>query len=259
MNSQQRYISNELTHFVGKGKNSEEQYQLLLKILKEGILIHQLYNAITTGNVSGTCMKVCPTAKLSKNEMFNPEMVCFCDIPVGDLNIHIRKYKSPFGLSFTKNFIVQHGGSPVYYIPRKAAIKHTLFAHSGNNKNKGELFDKIVPELLNSISDIEDRPCSGTEFSSLEQKTLLKKNLLRSFLEFHIFSYLKFFDHELKEDEEKNYYFEREWRIVGNLKFKISDIKRIFIPENYTRLFRKDFPQYYGQLTFADLPKERKA
>ena len=34
----QRYVSKELTHFVGSGKLSEEQYQLLLTILRTGEL-----------------------------------------------------------------------------------------------------------------------------------------------------------------------------------------------------------------------------
>ncbi len=252
MSSQQRYISNELTHFVGKGKTSEEQYQLLLKILKEGKLIHWRNEVIKVGGVSGTTMEFNPKAKVSKNEMFNPGMICFCDIPTGDINIHIRKY-SPFGLSFAKHLIVQRGGSPVYYISGKTPIMHSIFGNGCNNK--GELFDKIVPELYKYIiGNIKLQSPSGTESSRLQQKVQFV-----SFLALHIFGYLKCFDHELKEDEEDNYYFEREWRIIGNLTFRISDIKRIFISQDYATRFREDVPQYHGQLTFADLPKEGKA
>ncbi len=50
---------------------------------------------------------------------------------------------------------------------------------------------------------------------------------LGEFLMFQIFCYFKFFDHDLPDDHDENYYFEREWKIVGNLKFTLNDIKRI--------------------------------
>ena len=254
MNSKQQYISNELTHFVGKkDKTPDEQYERLRKILNEGKLVHNLTGKIvgisaSGGPTSGVLMKICPNTKLSNNEMFNPEMVCFCDIPVGDLNLHIQKY-SPFGLSFEKNFVVQHGGAPVYYIPKEAAVKIKMLASVGSNK--GKLFDKMLTKL-DSYFNIDCRTTqssSNTDFTSIDTKFLLG-----SFLKLHILSYIKFFDHSLSDEHQENYYFEREWRIVGNLKFRISVIKRILMPESYARQFRKDFPQYYGQLTFVDLP-----
>lgn len=45
---------------------------------------------------------------------------------------------------------------------------------------------------------------------------------MERFLSFHIFSYLKFFDHSLNDDHEDNYYFEREWRVIGNIHFSIT-------------------------------------
>jgi len=250
----QRYISNKLTHFVGKqDKTPDEQYERLSKILNEGKLIHNLTDKImgisaSGGPTSGVLMKVRPNAKLSNNEMFNPEMVCFCDIPVGDLNIHIKKYNSPFGLSFEKTFIVQRGGSPVFYIPKELAIKETIFAHHGSNK--GELFDKIVPKLC-AYFNIDYKTIQSP--SNTDSSSISEKLLLLGFFNLHILSYIKFFDHNLPDVHEENYYFEREWRIVGKLKFRISDIKRILMPQSYARQFRKDFPHYYGQLTFVDL------
>ena len=70
------------------------------------------------------------------------------------------------------------------------------------------------------------------------------------FLMFQIFCYFKFFDHDLPDDHDENYYFEREWRIVGNLKFTLNDIKRIIISEDHAKQFRNDIPDYCGQLSF---------
>jgi len=41
----QRYVSHELTHFVGRGKTEEDQYDLLVnKIIKTGWLMHPPYD-----------------------------------------------------------------------------------------------------------------------------------------------------------------------------------------------------------------------
>lgn len=47
--------------------------------------------------------------------MFSTGVVCFCDIPVGDLAFHARKY-SKFGIAFTKAFLLNQGANPVFYI-----------------------------------------------------------------------------------------------------------------------------------------------
>jgi hypothetical protein len=67
-----------------------------------------------------------------------------------------------------------------------------------------------------------------------------------------LFSYFKFFDHRKAEDDPDNYYFEREWRIVGNLQFEIDDVKSVLIPSQYSREFREKFPQYIGQVVFTN-------
>lgn len=259
MNSQQHYISNELTHFVGRGdKTRDKQYERLVRILNEHRLIHDLSDGITGVDAFGACgpgvtMKVCPNAKLSNNEMFYPEVVCFCDIPVEDLDIHIQKY-SPFGISFEKRFIVLHGGAPVYYIPKEAALKVKMLARYG--KNKAQLFDRILPEL-DAYFNIDDKTIQSllsTDSPSIDEN----KVRLWSFIIIHFLSYIKFFEHDLPDDHKENYYFEREWRIVGRLEFTVSDIKRILMPKSYARQFRKDFPGYYGQLTFTDPANEKK-
>ena len=56
-----------------------------------------------------------------------------------------------------------------------------------------------------------------------------------------LFGYLKFFKHTLKDNDKENYYFEREWRGMGQVKFSIEDVERIFIPKKYAVRLRKDF------------------
>ena len=76
-----------------------------------------------------------------------------------------------------------------------------------------------------------------------------EKEKYRRFQEFfmvHINPYFKFFDHTLPDEHHDNYYFEREWRVVGNVEFAFSDIKKVLLPEEYETRFRNDFPDYKG-------------
>jgi hypothetical protein len=309
MSTTQRYISNELTHFVGanlrKSKNQSEkdkQYKLLIKILREGLL----YNP-----KAGVSLVVNLNAKISKNEMYLPQMVCFSDIPVEDLTLHINKFSS-FGVSFNKDFIVKQGGVPMHYIPAQSQIKTSLnitpeqsveFVQPEGGKHLykditwGEYFDEVVKRYhklfivlsklifeaadyreakgvnkqVNSIWDLpKDRdsyPLMDFPYNALSRirphinvtpgrdAIWYSQQLaqLQKFLDFHIFSFLKFFNHNLTDEHEKNYYFEREWRVVGRVRFDMEDVRRILIPERYSKQFRDDCPDYCGQVTFTEM------
>lgn len=269
----QRYVSNELSHFVGRGYPKQTQYQRLLKILGSGLLTY----APDKPNETLGEILIHPDARISANELYYPGMVCFCDIPVQDLTIHIRKY-SPFGLAFSKDFVIQKGGTPVYYLPRQARVRTSKRLSPERTSQlaekslslgrasiereeedwevttKAEYFDKmlqtyqkvvnLINELINKTSTVRDPEENLRHYYDLTD--------FRLFLDFHVFSYLKFFDHGLVGYHPDNYYFEREWRIVGSLRFDMDDIIRVFIPKEYAKQFRKDCPNYYGQITFVD-------
>ncbi len=304
MGGTQRYISKELTHFVGQKKKPSSRYKLLVEILKEGWLTHPPHNINESGNLF-----VRTGEKISSNEMYSPQVVCFCDIPVEDLALHASKY-SKVGLSFDKDFIVNKGGAPVYYIPKGSKVKARFnitpeklveFGKPGYEESlykdieKGEYFDEVVrgyPKLFNffhrlvheaarsglqetgRIGDsVWDYPKGPDGYHVLDFPRNALRNLERDntrnigrdaiwysqqiqklewFLNFHIFSYIIFFNHTLPENDKYNYYFEREWRVVGNVQFEMKDVRRVLIPEKYARKFRKDCPQYYGQVTFVE-------
>lgn len=67
-----------------------------------------------------------------------------------------------------------------------------------------------------------------------------------------IFSFMVLFDASKPDDDPGNFYMEREWRVLGNVEFSLSDVSRVIIPESYATSFRDDAPEYVGQLTFAD-------
>ena len=220
----QGYISDKLIHFVGRHcKNCEAQYQLLLRILKSGCLSNSEENAKMPIGIAE--IEVNGAAKISQNEMYIPQMVCFCDIPFEHLKIHVTKY-SRFGLAFEKDFIVKNGGTPVYYMPLKGKASSSI--------SKGQYFDKKLDKFQHYISHLIDIKC-------LEVRDTMKE--IENFLTFHVFSYFKFFDHNLPDDDPSNYYFEREWRVLGNLKFSIKDVTTVFIPINYEARLKHDCPK----------------
>lgn len=244
MKSQQRYISNELTHFIGgelkkETKAEQKQYEVLCKILKERKLRGKQTSARTTSGISWSWnLKAQP----SQNDMVNTDMVCFCDIPILDLEIHIKKY-GPFALALDKDFIVKKGGSPVYYVAKKSLVRGGLPERSDDTFSKEDYFDIFLPKFFSRLH--------GPAVEGLNDGKLSEDLGIFMFVLSQFFSYLKFFDHKLKEGDPQNYYFEREWRVLGEVTFKMRDIKRILIPESFSERFRKDFPKYYGQLTFT--------
>ena len=118
MQSTQRYVSNELTHFVGRGLEAdEERYSLLVKILKSGWLTP---GPVQDPQKGQSTLITTSGAKFSDQGMYDPQVVCFCDIPVADLSIHMEKYKQ-FGLAFTKEFLIKKEARPVFYMTQGKA------------------------------------------------------------------------------------------------------------------------------------------
>jgi len=225
----QGYISKELIHFVGRHcKDCDEQYQLLLKILKSGCISNSEENAKKPAGVAD--IEINMPAKISQNEMYIPQMVCFCDIPFEHLEIHLTKYPS-FGLGFKKDFIVKNGGTPVYYIPSEAKESSII--------NKGQYFDEKLDKFSYYVSYVIDTKC---------QQTLDIIKEIDEFLTFQVFSYVKFFDHNLSDDAPNNYYFEREWRVFGNLKFSIKNVTTALIPSGYEGRLSRDCPKFKGKI-----------
>lgn len=254
----QRYVSSELAHFVGQGLEEEQQYQLLLKILNEGWITHPPHNPKIRGNLS-----VKTSSSFSSNEMYCPQIVCFCDIPIADLDIHITKY-SPLGLSFNKDFVVKQGGCPVFYLPLQAKVQirkeaspeemMRLLKEDGSdalfeNIGKGQYFDRMTHEF-GELMKIFQKLIMENSQSPGVPKEHIRLMELESFISFHIFSYIKFYDHSLTDDHADNYYLEREWRVVGNVEFDLNDVETVFMPKQYSQRFKTDCPLYRGHLVF---------
>ena len=256
----QRYISNEVSHFVGRGIPADEQFGLLIRILRDCWLTHPPHDPNRSGNLT-----VNTQARLSTNEMYSLEVVCFCDIPVEDLHIHTTKY-STFGLSFSKEFIAARGGAPVFYLPHGTRLRRlrslppeqivealetggpdALFEYD----LLGDLFDRMLPEF-HSMMDLFRQMIMDRRTTPGVPDEHRRLHELLHFLNFRVFSYAKFFNVSLEDDDPENFYMEREWRVVGNVQFQLGDVRRVIVPSAYAVRLRKEVPDFYGQVTFAD-------
>jgi len=227
----QRYVSDELTHFVGRGRLEEDQYRLLVKIMSDGCLRAGGDADLDEGHIRLTFRW---EQKLSESELFQPSMVCFCDIPVPDLAIHVKKY-GRFGLGFGKKFLIEKGAAPVFYVPKGGPLigqpRATLLDEAGREYEK-----------LRSLPPTENPK---------EVKIPVQTPIDR-FLDYVVFSYLKPFDESKTEDDPDNHYMEREWRTLSSIRFTLSDVRRIIIPEAYASRLRQNVPTYVGQVTFVE-------
>ncbi len=228
----QRYVSSELTHFVGRSlPTAEEQYRLLTEILVSGQL----------GTLPDGSFQVHAKGALhpGTNEMVAYPKVCFCDIPAPDLPLHMEKY-GRFGLAFKKAFLVPKGARPVFYVPR------ATFGYGAGDFG-------FVQRLFNAEAHLSlSSGPGGAVASSSEVVRDPVRDLWWASLTLHVFGFMKFFDPETTDTDPANYYMEREWRLPGMVTFDLQDVTTIILPSSYASRLRRQVPEYYGQLTFSD-------
>ncbi len=115
-----------------------------------------------------------------------------------------------------------------------------------------EHYDQMLAKYHGFFEKVMDNKhqLTGTDFSTMDIMKQIHE--LQQFFDFHVFSFMKFFDHTKDEQDPDNYYFEREWRVVGNVQFDISDIQTIIIPKEYESDFRYAFPNFNGEIIHSD-------
>ncbi|WP_156289576.1 abortive infection system antitoxin AbiGi family protein [Oceanobacillus salinisoli] len=234
----QRYVSKELTHFVGRHQPKNERFDLLMDIIKSGWLLHKKIPGDIKINTDAEGLE----------DIVTPGITCFADIPINDLSLHMEKY-SNFGLAFKKDFLVEKGANPVYYIATNGVIQESNSKQEKHKQIREGYFKEHIKGYFSLMEEIkEELSKKGKNESDL----LPLLNELDSFLIEHIFAYLKPFDASKTDADEDNYYLEREWRIVGDVPFSLNDITRILIPERYGKKLREMLPNYYGQISFTE-------
>ncbi|MGH9423854.1 MAG: abortive infection system antitoxin AbiGi family protein, partial [Thermoanaerobaculia bacterium] len=208
---------------------------------------------------------------VASNEFVAPEMVCFCDIPLQDLEIHTSKY-SRFGLAFQKKFLVSQGANPVHYVAHDAATPLRLIGHGGVHPDfferdeeegllsAGQGRAQFLEKLKVRTFDLLERYSAtlqqrfGSYKRGKDDPSEARKELL-AMVEFMMgtFCYMhgltKVFDPALTDNNPKNYYMEREWRVIGRVTFKPVDIARVLVPKGFGDRFRADETDFGGEIT----------
>ena len=241
----QRYVSPDLTHFVGRRLRAQgKQYAVLRAILLERRLRARSPERRSRESYA---LEVHWDGRLSGNNAFRGSYVCFCDIPPGDLEVHMQKY-SRFGIAFTKDFLLELGAAPVMYVPGRGRPALLPFHPYGPGvvSSNNVAFDAFWRKYARLYSRIERRGNDVPE----DVRQLFDH--VRGFLDVHVLSHLKFFDPYLHDEHKRNYYMEREWRVMSEVKFRLRDVRRVILPDRFAIPFRRDFPKYEGEVVFAE-------
>ena len=261
------YVSNLLCHFVGRSKPTEEEkFQLLLLIIKSGTLLCSL----DPPNTPKTIMSPTYAGEHVGEVLERCDCVCFCDIPDESLSIHTNKY-SKFGIGFDKAFITKCGARPVMYVPKNAKIPvdpgsdfpetpmeyylqlfrqstsmMLLFSLLNQTYDFRILLSKLIqnnPTLSSTLTVLD--PITAQKFGEGKTHQMLFNEEMAWKTQFE---YIKIFDETLPEDDPDNYYMERVWRCIHDIKFGLSDIKKIYLKsERYKEKFVEHFPAYKGE------------
>ncbi len=136
------------------------------------------------------------------------EAICFTDLPLQLSQEHVSVYGS-FGLGFSKEFVRNHGGNPVFY------IDEYLVSHEDNHSNifRGPM-SNLTKRLINEIRKKKH------DDEIIQPLTLLLANC-KEMGDIGPAS-----DYTNRND---SYYKEREWRILN---YTNMQIKEWFVQEN---------------------------
>lgn len=186
-----RDFSRLLVHLTKDDESSGKTAKHILeKILNEGTLIAGNYYCLF-----GSDLDKADNASL--RELF--KVVCFTETPIDlidvllmDLEGRYRFMPKPFGLVFTKDFIRERLGNPVFY--------------AGS-----QLFDSLW-KLYNHAK--------SRSFDQKDYRFLALVN---------------------KCDDKIDFHWEREWRVVGNLGFNLTDVYCALCPESDIEYFEERF------------------
>jgi len=197
------YVSNKLIHWVGRGKSTDEQYNILTqKILKHKELLYSKCDWKYGSKYGGI-----------KNAMSVP-MICFTDIPFSETERHCMNY-SRFGLSFEKYYLVNCLACPVGYDQHPFLHNNYSYIMKGLHALKALLDQKGIAAWKSNEVGSEDKEYSLHEMLKRFQFMMLfRENYSRKEYQYNEVAEQPH-EHQVHFFEQPDaLYFEREWRMI---------------------------------------------
>lgn len=201
-------LQNPLIHFIGRKKKSEkEKLCLLSQILETEEFIPQLEEEVFGNDYF-----------LGKGFGRSAFPICFTDLPLEKIGLHKERFSS-FGIAFSKEYIIDNGGNPVFYWAQECErLKNT------NNYLSRYMADleKTIKQCCNSKMPLE----------AMEDLYSLIWPILRLSKPF-------------KAKEVPNVYEEQEWRILTDgEKWKFDRSKVLFVttPKTFIEQLKTKWP-----------------
>jgi hypothetical protein len=237
-----RYTSNQFFHFVGRNNPSadEANYETLKKILNARCVSHRPHEN-DWGQVGYT---INWERSIKGEELIVPTVTCYADIPFESLGIHVKKY-GKFGLSFSRDLLIQYGARPVMYVPTRRDDWQSI--HGTTLLQDVEAAYKGVNDHLVSKSP-KPRGESTRYLGSKPANEADAINLMASVFAKDFLAFIKPFNSQLDSDHPNNFYMEREWRKFGNLKFTPIDVMKVLVAEGYSSELESDYTEYVGKV-----------
>jgi hypothetical protein len=147
--------------------------------------------------------------QIEEDERENFDVVCFTEAPLHQIRAFLGRIDGrsvrlePYGLVFTKDFIARHGGNPAFYI---------------NTHHQSELRDAALDAFYEAREvGFDDHPVAPLlPFFNIFGRTIAGGRY--------------------------DFYWEREWKVVGDVEFNDADIVVGLCPADRIRRFEHDFP-----------------
>lgn len=216
-------VSETLFHFVDRTHKNEptHQFEIFKNIMENGL------------KFSNIVVDQLETKFMNKG-------ICFTDIPLYLSNEHTEAY-GKFGIGFSREFVKNRGGNPVFYFVNWNDIRNNTNSYA----LRGILSDNIrnVAKFCLAISDLEKRQ-GYIVLREKDGKELVYNDPLLANHMRQIFSMYKEIgdlgpasDYTSRKDV---YYWEREWRVVSYARHEEDNISIKKGDDLYLKISQRD-------------------
>ncbi|MCZ8164979.1 abortive infection system antitoxin AbiGi family protein [Silanimonas sp.] len=245
----QELASRTLYHFTGRPHPKEDSanFDTLCKILRS----MTVRACDVGGSHNGIRIRRDPSRGLLNGEPIEQSVTCLCDIPRSLLGVHARRY-GQFGVGVCRAAVVKMGTRPVIYVPVFRTVGGSWAeGHLAEVSNVLDGLQRFSAEPPPERSRVVDAPAIDVDDALWEASGLIKREYL---------AFLKFWDVNLPDDHDENFYLEREWRKFGDLPLA-SCLSEIIAPPDYHDELKAIIAELrvgdrylLGEITYSSVP-----